>query len=194
MPASAPSVHRYAVVLSDRGRAYPSRIRATGVHRFRRLPFWIIPCRIDTRMPGCLSSRCCRTGFATAQANGLPAVMPPPSRSPLQKIFVTRFLPSDVPYFRVCFQVPLSCPLPAFRVGFTTPIFFHPQFSVSLFSHLLLCYIYGTYMTRHIVPFFIFVSVSSHPFLSSFTVTNLTRIIFLWIISCLFRDTLALSY
>ena len=71
---------------------------------------------------------------------------------------------------------------------------FPSAFSVSLSPHLLLCYIYGTYMTRHIVPFFIFVSVSSHPFLSSFTVTNLTRIIFLWIISCLFRDTLALSY
>lgn len=91
MPASAPSVHRYAIILSDRGRAYPSRIRATGVLRFRRLLFWIIPCRTDTRMPGCLSSRCCRTGFPTAQANGLPAVMPPPSRFPLQKMFVTRF-------------------------------------------------------------------------------------------------------
>lgn len=194
MPASAPSVHRYAVVLSDRGRAYPSRIRATGVLRFRRLPFWIIPCRNDTRMPGCLSSRCCRTGFPTAQANGLPAVMPPPSRSPLQKIFVTRFSAFCRSVFPCLFPGAAICPLPAFRVGFTTPIFPHPQFSVSLSLHLLLCYIYGTYMTRHIVPFFIFVSVSSHPFLSSFTVTNLTRIIFLWIISCLFRDTLALSY
>ena len=144
LPASAPSVHRYAIVLSDRGRAYPSRIRATGILRFRRLPFWIIPCRTDTRMPGCLSSRCCRTGFPTAQANGLPAVMPPPSRSPLQKIFVTRFLPSAVPYFRVCFLVPLSCFLPAFRVGFTTPIFFHLHFP----CHFLPTYFFAIYMER----------------------------------------------
>ena len=194
MPASAPSVHRYAIVLSDRGRAYPSRIRATGILRFRRLPFWIIPCRTDTRMPGCLSSRCCRTGFPTAQANGLPAVMPPPSRSPLQKKFVTRFSAFCRSVFPCLFPGAAILLPPGIPCRFHDTDIFPSAFSVSLSPHLLLCYIYGTYMTRHIVPFFILVSVSSHPFLSSFTVTNLTRIIFLWIISCLFRDTLALSY
>ena len=164
LPACALSVHRYVAVLPDRGRAYPSRIRATGALRFRRLPFWIIPCRTDTRMPGCLSSRCCRTGFPAAQANGLPAVMPPPSRSPLQKIFVTRFSAFCRSVFPCLFPGTSILPFPASRVGFTTLIFHHLQSFVSLSPHSPLYYMHGTDVTRHIIPFLISVSVSGHPF------------------------------
>ena len=193
MPASAPSVHRYATVLPDRGRAYPSRIRATGVLRFRRLPFWIIPCRTDTRMPGCLSSRCCRTGFPTAQANGLPAVMPPPSRFPLQKMFVTRFSAFCRSVFPCLFPGAAILPPPGIPCRFhDTDLPSSAIFRVTFAPLTSLLYAWNGCDTPY-YPFPHFRVSFGPSFLSSFISTYLTRIILFWLIPCLFHDTLILS-
>lgn len=139
LPTCAISVHRYMIVLSERGRAYSFRIRVTGAsslpqtslldhslpHRFPYARPSVVPLlpkefSCCTGKPYAGSHTAAISFFATK--NGCDT-------------FFSSFCRSVFPCL---FPGIVILPFPAFRVGFTTPIFHHPQSPVSLSLHSLL--------------------------------------------------------